>query len=92
VVGRRSDHAIKLLPWPLSLASEVVEDAILDVGDAAELGRQAAIAGKPVIENPFPFGDPRRARFDEGWRKEAENDGMGSSSGAEVVELAGHRK
>lgn len=35
------------------------------------------------------FGDPRRARFDEGWRKETDSDGMG---GAEVVSLQGKRK
>lgn len=50
-----------------------------DVDDAGaiELGRQAARANKPVIENPFPFGDSRRARFDEGWRAENGGDGMG---------------
>lgn len=50
-----------------------------DVDDAGaiELGRQAARDNKPVIENPFPFGDSRRARFDEGWRAESGGDGMG---------------
>lgn len=83
-----SDHAIKLLPWPLPLAGDVVDDAAIDAESAEDLGRKAAREGKPVIDNPFPFGDPRRARFDEGWRKEAESDGMG---GAQVVELAGRR-
>jgi uncharacterized protein (UPF0335 family) len=50
--------------------------------EAAEtLGEQAARANKPVIDNPFPFGDERRARFDEGWRRAAGNDGMGPGSG-----------
>lgn len=44
---------------------------------AVELGRQYAKDNRPVIDNPFPFGDPRRARFDEGWRKETGSDGMG---------------
>lgn len=84
-----TDHAIKLLPWPLQLAADVKEEVPLDNESAEELGREAARAGKPVIENPFPFGDTRRARFDEGWRKEAQTDGMG---GGEVVDFAGHRK
>jgi uncharacterized protein (UPF0335 family) len=47
-------------------------------GDGAEdLGRQYARDNKPIIANPFPFGDERRPRFDVGWRKETGNDGMG---------------
>lgn len=84
-----NDHAIKLLPWPLPLAANVVEDAGQSVEDAEEMGRAAARAGKPVIDNPFLFGDPRRARFDEGWRKEAESDGMGS---ANVISLQEAKK
>lgn len=84
-----NDHAVKLLPWPLKLASEVVEDVAIDIADAEEMGRTAARDGKSIIDNPFAFGDVRRARFDEGWRKETETDGMG---GAEVVELAGRKK
>lgn len=49
----------------------------VDADGAFELGRQFARDNKPVIKNPFPFGDPRRARFDEGWRKETGGDGMG---------------
>ena len=50
-----------------------------DVDDAGaeELGRQARKDNKPVIENPFPFGDARRPIFDRGWRKEDGGDGMG---------------
>jgi uncharacterized protein (UPF0335 family) len=44
---------------------------------AEGMGRQAFKDDKPIISNPFPFGDPRRARFDEGWRKESGSDGMG---------------
>lgn len=83
------DHAVKLLPWPLPRAGDVVEEAAVDPEAAEELGRKAARAGRPVIENPFSFGDPRRARFDEGWRHEAQADGMG---GAEVVDLKGRRQ
>jgi MoxR-like ATPase len=83
------DHAVKVMPWPLKLAADVVEEVPIDIESAEALGRQAARDGKPVIDNPFPFGDARRARFDEGWRKQGESDGMG---GADVVELAGHRK
>jgi SpoVK/Ycf46/Vps4 family AAA+-type ATPase len=83
-----SDHAIKLLPWPLPRAADVVEEAAIDIAGAEEMGRKAARDGKPIIDNPFPFNDPRRARFDEGWRKESDSDGMG---GAEVVSLQGRR-
>lgn len=50
--------------------------AVDDAG-AVELGKQYARDNRPVIDNPFPFGDSRRARFDEGWRKENGGDGMG---------------
>lgn len=45
--------------------------------EAEALGRDAAKADVPIIQNPFPFGDARRPRWDLGWRKEAGNDGMG---------------
>lgn len=47
-------------------------------GDGAEdLGRAAAKADKPIISNPFPWDDKRRARWDVGWRKGSGSDGMG---------------
>lgn len=49
----------------------------VDVGGAEDLGREYARDNRPVIDNPFPFGDPRRPCFDAGWRKETGNDGMG---------------
>jgi hypothetical protein len=82
------DHAVKILPWPLPLATAVVEEAAIDAEGAEELGRAAAREGKPVIDNPFSFGDPRRARFDEGWRRQAQSDGLG---GADVVDIKGRR-
>jgi uncharacterized protein (UPF0335 family) len=50
-----------------------------DVDDAGAemLGRDYAKANRPVIDNPFPYGDDRRAAFDSGWRKETGGDGMG---------------
>lgn len=53
-----------------------------DVPDVDELGaellgRDYALQNRPVIDNPFPYGDKRRARFDEGWRKATGGDGMG---------------
>ncbi|MFN4229825.1 DUF2312 domain-containing protein [Parvibaculum sp.] len=48
-----------------------------DEDGAFRLGNQAAKDNEPVIANPFPFGDPRRARWDEGWRSGAGSDGMG---------------
>lgn len=47
-------------------------------GDVAEsMGHQAFKDDVPIIQNPFPFGDARRPRWDKGWRNEAGNDGMG---------------
>lgn len=47
-------------------------------GDGAErLGREAFKADVAIINNPFPFGDARRPRWDEGWRHEGGGDGMG---------------
>ncbi len=44
---------------------------------AEEMGRQYARDNRPIIDNPFPYGDARRPRFDKGWRLETGNDGMG---------------
>lgn len=44
---------------------------------AEEMGRQFARDNRPIIDNPFPYGDSRRPRFDKGWRRESGNDGMG---------------
>lgn len=49
----------------------------VDAAGAEDLGAEYARDNRPVIDNPFPFGDPRRARFDAGWRREAGSDGMG---------------
>lgn len=50
----------------------------VDADGAEQLGRDAAKADRPIIANPFPFGDERRARWDLGWRRETGSDGMGS--------------
>jgi uncharacterized protein (UPF0335 family) len=55
----------------------------VDEAGAFELGRQFARDNRPVIDNPFPFGDARRARFDEGWRNETGGDGMGPDDGGD---------
>lgn len=81
-----ADHAVKMMPWPLPKADEITDEPEITDASAEQLGRNAAREGKPVIENPFSFGDSRRARFDEGWRKESGNDGMGGS--ADVVDIA----
>lgn len=44
---------------------------------AYNYGRQMFRDNRPIVENPFPYGDPRRARCDEGWRHESGSDGMG---------------
>lgn len=45
--------------------------------EAEALGLEAAKQNKPVIDNPFPYDDARRPRWDLGWRKGTGNDGMG---------------
>lgn len=49
----------------------------VDEDGAEELGRSDAQADKPIIANPFPWDDKRRARWDLGWRKATGSDGMG---------------
>jgi uncharacterized protein (UPF0335 family) len=49
----------------------------VDADGAEALGRQAYREDVPIINNPFPFGDARRPRWDRGWREEGGNDGMG---------------
>lgn len=49
----------------------------VDEAGAEELGRDYARDNCPVIDNPFPYGDKRRGRFDSGWRMETGGDGMG---------------
>jgi uncharacterized protein (UPF0335 family) len=58
--------------------------AVRDVPDVSEAGayaygQQMFRDNRPIIENPFPFGDIRRAKCDEGFRKESGSDGMGDS-------------
>lgn len=45
--------------------------------EAERMGRQAFKQDVPIINNPFPFGDARRPRWDKGWRDESGGDGMG---------------
>lgn len=49
----------------------------VDADGAYALGKQAFRDDVPIIKNPFPYGDPRRARWDKGWRDESGTDGMG---------------
>jgi uncharacterized protein (UPF0335 family) len=53
----------------------------VDAEGAEALGRAAFAANTAIIANPFPFGDPRRGRWDAGWRKEGGGDGMGPDRG-----------
>lgn len=49
----------------------------VDAEGAERLGRDAFKLDVPIINNPFPFGDARRPRWDKGWRIESGGDGMG---------------
>ena len=44
--------------------------------DARRMGCEAAEAGKPVTDNPFPARDARRAAWDEAWCSATGTDGM----------------
>lgn len=48
----------------------------VDADTAEQLGRSAFKSDVPIINNPFPFGDHRRPRWDKGWRDESGSDGM----------------
>jgi uncharacterized protein (UPF0335 family) len=52
-----------------------------DVSEAGAFayGQQMFRDNRPIIENPFPYGDPRRAKCDAGYRAESGGDGMGDS-------------
>jgi len=49
----------------------------VDADGAEQLGRAAFKLDVAIINNPFPFGDARRPRWDKGWRDESGGDGMG---------------
>lgn len=59
--------------------SAVVRADVPDVDEdgAEQLGRDAARDDLPIIRNPFPWDDKRRARWDLGWRRGSGSDGMG---------------
>lgn len=70
-------------PTPQANAAAPVADTArpsppnVDEDGAQSLGEAAYHENQPVISNPFPPGDPRRARFDLGWRRASGSDGMG---------------
>ena len=47
---------------PASLQPEI------DAAEAEALGRRDFRGDVPILDNPFPFGDPRRRHWVEGWR------------------------
>lgn len=49
----------------------------VDAAGAEALGAQAFRDNVAIVKNPFPFGDARRPRWDEGWRRASGSDGMG---------------
>lgn len=56
--------------------------SVPDVNDdgAFLLGKEARKEDVPVVHNPFPFGDPRRRHWDEGWRDQDGGDGFGGGA------------
>lgn len=49
---------------------------VVDVDAARAQGREAARSGANIVSNPWKFGDPRRAAWDEGFCFETGSDGM----------------
>lgn len=76
VVERKPTERVERSSKPTS-SRERAPVPDVDADGAFALGVEAAKADQPVVANPFPFGDARRARWDEGWRKGAGSDGMG---------------
>ncbi|WP_438278105.1 GapR family DNA-binding domain-containing protein [Nitrobacter sp.] len=71
-------HASAAAPKPSTMSTgRAREVPDVDEDGAYEYGRSMYRQNKPVTENPFPYGDPRRARCDEGYRDESGDDGMG---------------
>jgi uncharacterized protein (UPF0335 family) len=66
-------------PGPAHSAIAKAPPPDVDAEGAEALGAEAYRANAPIITNPFPFGDPRRARWDVGWRRASGTDGMGPS-------------
>ena len=56
-------------------ASEPPEPPV-DLAKVRSEGADAAHAGRKVVENPYPYGDPQRAAWDEGFCEALGNDGM----------------
>lgn len=53
-----------------------VDEPASTVEDARAQGREAARSGVSIVKNPWPYGDPRRAAWDEGYCAESGTDGM----------------
>lgn len=49
----------------------------VDDDGAYQLGREAFDGNRPITENPFPYADGRRPKWDKGWRDASGGDGMG---------------
>ena len=47
-----------------------------DIDTARDKGREAARSGVKIFANPYIYGDPRRAAWDEAFCQEAGSDGM----------------
>lgn len=64
------------MPEPEMPEPEKPADNGPTIDEAREMGAAAAADSKPVIANPFPARDPRRAAWDEAWCAAAGSDGM----------------
>lgn len=67
----------QVMPETGKRASAKAEVPNVSADEAERMGAAAFKEDVPIINNPFPFGDARRPRWDKGWRDEGGNDGMG---------------
>lgn len=81
--GNVADEEVKeakqAAPQPAPANMPTCREPIPDVDEpgAKELGRKYAAENRPIIDNPFRYGDVKRLRFEEGWREATGSDGMG---------------
>jgi uncharacterized protein (UPF0335 family) len=74
-------EVMSALPGRSSVPAPVTRDVPnCSADEAEELGRKAYRENKPIIDNPFPFGDARVPRWDRGWRSESGSNGMGNGN------------
>lgn len=74
--GQPPEPAEKDSPAPANTQKKAGASSAEAIAAARQEGKDAAIEGQKVIENPYVYGDPRRVAWDEGWCAGSCSDGM----------------